>query len=83
MGTGEFPVGVVADTIEKSIGQGHRAGFANSVMSLEEPWTNNNNNNINKASYFPKFDYGQVVRGRGSCWWGASKDEGKKILKII
>jgi len=90
MAAEEFPVGVVANMIEKNIGQGHRAGYDNSPMS-QNMLKNNKNNNINNnkhhsnnATYFPKFDYGQVSNGRGSGWWASFKaDENNKLEKNI
>ena len=80
--TGELPVGVVANMIEKNIGRGHRTGIADFAVRQEvsrnHSTTSNNNNN---ATYFPKFDFGQVNRGRGSCWWGASNAVVKNNLE--
>jgi len=79
LATAEFPVGVVANMIEKNIGQGHRAGYDYSTMIHEMPSNKsinnnrNNNRNNNNATYFPKFDYGQVSIGRGTSWWAAPK----------
>ena len=88
---GEFPVGVVANMIEKNIGQGHRAGIAKFGVNQEMPIprnnnttttinNSNNNNNNNNATHFPKFDFGQVNRGRESCWWGAKNAAERKNL---
>ena len=73
MATAEFPVGVVANMIEKNIGQGHRAGYENPSRMSPKMLKNHNSNNYynNNATYFPKFDYGQVGIGRGSSWWAA------------
>jgi len=67
----EYPVGAVANMIEKNVGQGHRLDFSQAQLGRgQEPRQLNINNNNN--TYFPQFDYSQVALGSRPGWWGST-----------
>ena len=57
-------------------------GINNNNNNINRNNNNNttNNNNNNSATYFPKFDFGQVDMGMRSCWWGANNATERKNL---
>jgi len=70
----EYPVGAVANMIEKNVGQGHRLDFSQAQQGTVQALGHNNRqlNNNNNSAYFPQFDYSQVAFGSRPGWWGST-----------